>query len=64
VKFFISARSIERWFDIDAGLKARLAQTDDSRFDRWQRLAVQEVVRIIEHKEKGIKEAVYPGAPD
>jgi hypothetical protein len=60
VRHFISRKSLEPWFTLDADFQARLQAVDRAGLNRWQSHAVGEALRIIEHKSKGISEVEFP----
>jgi len=62
-KYAIARSSLEPLFTLDQTLKERVDKVDRGPLNSWQLLALDEVLRNIDQKEKGIKEADY-GIPD
>ena len=62
-RYYIGRKSAERVFTLDDKLRERLTKLDRTGLTKMQDLAVNEVLRNIEQKAKGIAEADY-GLPD
>lgn len=60
VRYFISRKPLERWFTLDEALRTRLVAIDRAKLSRWQSYAVDEALRNIDQKAKGIGEVEYP----
>lgn len=55
-RYYISPKSLERWFDLDEPFLARLGSFDRSGLDQWKDLAIDEAIRVIKQKLAGVEE--------
>lgn len=59
VHYFISRKVLERFLELDDQLEIQLKATDTSKLPRWERFAVEEALKRIDEKRRGIQEADY-----
>lgn len=61
-RYYISPKSLDRWFDLDEPFLAKLGSFDRSGLDQWRNLAIDEAIRVIKQKLAGVGEV--PDSPD
>lgn len=59
VHFYVSRKALERFLELDDQLEIQLKATDTSKLPRWERFAVEETLKRIDEKRRGIQEADY-----
>jgi hypothetical protein len=59
VHFSISRKTLEHYFDLDA-LDQLLKSVSLASLSRWERFAVEETLKRIDEKKRGIQEAKHP----
>ncbi|HWX19826.1 MAG TPA: hypothetical protein VN578_07960 [Candidatus Binatia bacterium] len=60
VHYFISRGILEHFFELD-DLEQKLKGIAISKLPQWEKFAIEETLKRIDEKKRGIQEAEYPG---